>query len=254
LIRGSPYGHLPGAFRSLGMIVKDGIALTPPGIDADFSAIARRPNWEPLGIPSNRGTPVRKDDHDLDGELVERCRAGDTVAFGQLVTRYRNKACVMVYTMVQNEQDALDLAQEGFLNAWRSIERFKGRSSFYTWLYRIMRNVTVDSLRRKRMYADAEFDDRAAAVNIEPGSQTTPSAAPLPAKELQRKEIQQRINEAIAQLSPSHRAVIVMKEFENLQYHEIAEILECSIGTVMSRLYYARKRLQILLKDVYATL
>jgi RNA polymerase sigma-70 factor, ECF subfamily len=236
------------------MIGKDGIALTPAGIDPGFSAIAERPNWEPLSMPSKRGTPIRKNRHDLnDGELIERCRAGDTAAFGELVTRYRNKACVVVCAMVQNEQDALDLAQEGFLNAWRSIDRFKGRSSFYTWLYRIMRNVTVDSLRRKRMYTDAEFDDRA-AVNVEPGSQTTPSGAPLPAKELQRKEIQQRVNEAIAQLSPSHRAVFVMKEFENLQYHEIAEILECSIGTVMSRLYYARKRLQILLKDLYETL
>jgi RNA polymerase sigma-70 factor, ECF subfamily len=92
----------------------------------------------------------------------------------------------MVYALVQNEQDALDLAQEGFLKAWRSIHHFKGRSSFYTWLYRIMRNVTVDSLRRKRIYADAEFDDLSTAANIEPGSQTTPSA-PLSGKGIRTK-------------------------------------------------------------------
>jgi RNA polymerase sigma-70 factor (ECF subfamily) len=237
------------------MIGKDGIALAPTGIDPHFTAMTERSNSGRLRMPSNRAATICKNGHDLDdGELVRRCRAGDTTAFGELMTRYRNKAYAMVYALVQNEQDALDLAQEGFLKAWRSIHHFKGRSSFYTWLYRIMRNVTVDSLRRKRIYADAEFDDLAAAANIEPGSQTTPSAPPLPAKELERKEIQQWVKEAIAQLSPSHRAVIVMKEFEHLQYHEIAEILECSIGTVMSRLYYARKKLQILLKDVYEKL
>ena len=237
------------------MIGKEAITLTPGGIGANFAATVERPKSESLRKPSKRAATICQNRHDLDErELVRQCQTGDTAAFGELVARYRNKVYTMVYAMVQNEQDALDLAQEGFLHAWRAIHRFKGRSSFYTWLYRIMRNVTVDSLRRKRMYADAEFDDRTAAVNIEPGSQTTPSAAPLPAKELQRKELQQRINDAIAQLSPSHRAVIVMKEFENLQYHEIAEILECSIGTVMSRLYYARKRLQILLKDVYEAL
>jgi RNA polymerase sigma-70 factor, ECF subfamily len=234
------------------MIGKDGTALAPTGIDAYFTAMTERSNSGRLRMPSNRAATICKNGYALDdGELVRRCRAGDRTAFGELVTRYRNKAYVMVYALVQNEQDALDLAQEGFLNAWLSIHQFKGRSSFYTWLYRIMRNVTVDSLRRKRNHADTEFDDRTAAANIEPASHTTPSAAPLPTKDLQQKEIRQWVNEALGQLSPSHRAVIVMKEFEYLQYHEIAEILECSIGTVMSRLYYARKKLQILLKDVY---
>jgi RNA polymerase sigma-70 factor (ECF subfamily) len=189
-----------------------------------------------------------------DGTLVKRCQAGDSSAFSDLVTRYRTKVFTMVYGMVQNEQDAWDLAQEGFLKAWRSIHRFKGQSSFYTWLYRIMTNVTIDSLRRKGIHGEAEFDDRIAPDSVEPGSRTTPSSVPLPHKKLEHVEIRQRIDEAIAKLSAEHRAVIVMKEIEDLQYSEIAEILECSIGTVMSRLFYARKKLQSLLRDVYENL
>ena len=160
----------------------------------------------------------------------------------------------MAYGMVQNEQDAWDLAQEGFLKAWRSIHRFKGESSFYTWLYRIMTNVTIDALRRKGIRGETEFDDEIAPASVDPGSRTTPSASPLPHRKLEQNEIGQRIHDAIAKLTPDHRAVIVMKELEDLQYSEIAEILGCSIGTVMSRLFYARKKLQTLLKDVYETL
>jgi RNA polymerase sigma-70 factor, ECF subfamily len=189
-----------------------------------------------------------------DVELVKRCQAGDSSAFNDLITRYRSKVFTMIYGMVQNEQDAWDLAQEGFLKAWKSIHRFKGESSFYTWLYRIMTNVTIDSLRRKGIRGEAEFDDRIAPVNVEPGSRTTPSSSPLPNKKLEYREIRERIDEAIAKLSPEHRAVIVMKEIEDLQYSEIAEILSCSLGTVMSRLFYARKKLQNLLSDLYENL
>jgi RNA polymerase sigma-70 factor (ECF subfamily) len=189
-----------------------------------------------------------------DVELVKRCQAGDSSAYNELVTRYRNKAFTMIYGMIQNEQDAWDLAQEGFLKAWRSIHRFKGESSFYTWLYRIMTNVTIDSLRRKGIHGESEFDDRIAPANVEPGSRTTPSSVPLPHKKLEQIEIRQRIDDAISKLSPEHRAVIVMKEIEDLQYSEIAEILNCSIGTVMSRLFYARKKMQSLLRDVYENL
>jgi RNA polymerase sigma-70 factor (ECF subfamily) len=189
-----------------------------------------------------------------DAELVKRCQEGDSSAYNELVTRYRNKAFTMVFGMVQNEQDAWDLAQEGFLKAWRSIHRFKGESSFYTWLYRIMTNVTIDSLRRKGIHGETEFDDRIAPATVDPGSRTTPSSVPLPHKKLEQIEIRQRIDDAISKLSPEHRAVIVMKEIEDLQYSEIAEILGCSIGTVMSRLFYARKKMQSLLRDLYENL
>ncbi|MBV9673474.1 MAG: sigma-70 family RNA polymerase sigma factor [Verrucomicrobia bacterium] len=189
-----------------------------------------------------------------DADLVKRCQKGDSTAYDQLVMRYRSKVYAMIYGMVQNEQDAWDLAQEGFVKAWRSIHRFKGQSSFYTWLYRIMTNVTIDTLRRKGYKTSAEFDDRIAPTDVEPGSRTTPAISPSPSKKLEQGEVKQRIDEAIAKLTPEHRAVIIMKEIEDLQYSEIAKILGCSIGTVMSRLFYARKKLQGYLKDVYENL
>jgi len=186
--------------------------------------------------------------------LVRRCQKGDPLAFEQLVIKYRSKVFSMIYGMVQNEQDAWDLAQEGFIKAWRSIHRFKGQASFYTWLYRIVTNVAIDSLRRKGFKKTAEFDDHIAANEVAPGSKTMPTPDPMPHQGLEREEIRQRIEQAISKLSPEHRAVIVMKEIEELQYNEIAEALGCSIGTVMSRLFYARKKLQTLLKDVYENL
>jgi RNA polymerase sigma-70 factor (ECF subfamily) len=185
-------------------------------------------------------------------DLVRRCQAGQTEAFDELVTRYRTRIFAMIYNMVHNEQDAWDLAQESFLKAWKSIKRFRGKSSFYTWIYRIVMNVTIDWLRKKQIKGGgAEFDDSIQLKEIDPASKTVPKADPLPHIRMERKEIRARIDEAIRQLSPDHRAVILMKEVEEMQYHEIAETLGCSIGTVMSRLFYARKKLQNLLRDVY---
>jgi RNA polymerase sigma-70 factor (ECF subfamily) len=185
-------------------------------------------------------------------DLVKQCQAGNTEAFDQLVTRYRTRVFAMIYNMVHNEQDAWDLAQDSFVKAWKSIGRFRGRSSFYTWIYRIVMNVTIDWLRKKQVKgAGAEFNDAIQLKEIEPASRTLPKADPLPHERMEQSEIRTRIENAIAQLSPEHRAVILMKEIEEMQYHEIAEALGCSIGTVMSRLFYARKKLQNLLKDVY---
>jgi RNA polymerase sigma-70 factor, ECF subfamily len=185
-------------------------------------------------------------------DLVKRCQAGNAEAFDELVTRYRTRIFAMIYNMVHNEQDAWDLAQDSFVKAWKSIKSFHGRSSFYTWIYRIVMNVTIDWLRKKHVKgAGVEFDDAIQLKEINPASKTLPKADPLPYERMQRSEIRARIDDAIGQLSPEHRAVILMKETEDMQYHEIAESLGCSIGTVMSRLFYARKKLQNLLRDVY---
>src|ERR1700726_38229 len=195
-------------------------------------------------------TAAQVDVSELD--LVKRCQSGQTEAFDELVTRYRTRVFAMIYNMVHNEQDAWDLAQESFVKAWKSIKRFRGRSSFYTWIYRIVMNVTIDWLRKKQVKgAGAEFDDSIQLKEIEPASRTLPKADPLPHERMEQSEIRARIDSAIAQLSPEHRAVILMKEIEEMQYHEIAEALGCSIGTVMSRLFYARKKLQNTLRDVY---
>ena len=185
-------------------------------------------------------------------DLVQKCQAGDPEAFDELVARYRNRIFGMIYNMVHNEQDAWDLTQDSFLKAWKSIGNFRGQSSFYTWIYRIVTNVTIDWLRKKHVKGSgAEFDDAIQLKEIDPASRTVPRAGALPHQRMERNEIRGRIDEAIAQLSPEHRAVILMKEIEDMQYHEIAEALGCSIGTVMSRLFYARKKLQNLLRDLY---
>jgi RNA polymerase sigma-70 factor, ECF subfamily len=195
-------------------------------------------------------TLAQSDVSELD--LVKRCQAGNTEAFDELVTRYRTRVFGMIYNMVHNEQDAWDLAQDSFLKAWKSIGRFRGQSSFYTWIYRIVMNVTIDWLRKKQVKGGgAEFDDAIQLTEVDPASQTVPKKEALPHEAMERDEIRGRIEKAIAQLSPEQRAAILMKEIEGMQYHEIAEALGCSIGTVMSRLFYARKKLQNLLRDVY---
>ncbi len=187
-----------------------------------------------------------------ESELIRQAQNGQTGAFDELVGRFRNRVFGMIYNMVHNEQDAWDLAQDSFVKAWKSIGRFRSQSSFYTWLYRIVMNVTIDWLRKKQVRGSgAEFDDAIQLKEIDPASRTVPKADALPHQKMERQEIRARIEEAIAQLSPEHRAVILMKEMEDMQYHEIAESLGCSIGTVMSRLFYARKRLQNMLRDVY---
>lgn len=186
--------------------------------------------------------------------LVTRCQQGDTQAFDELVTRYRHRVFGMVYHLVHNEQDAWDLAQEGFVKAWKNIARFRGESSFYTWLYRIVTNVAIDALRRKQIQGGQEFDETIQLSDIEPTNSLAPKSEPAPSQKLERGELRQKIETAIQKLSPDHRAVILLKEMEGLQYHEIAEAVGCSIGTVMSRLFYARRKLQAFLKDAYENL
>lgn len=183
--------------------------------------------------------------------LVQRCQKGDAHAFNELVTRYRQRVFGMAFHIVHNEQDAWDLAQDGFVKAWKNIDRFRGDSSFYTWLYRIVTNVAIDALRKKQIQGGQEFDETIQLSDIEPTNSLVPKDELAPSQKLERGELREKIDGAIQKLSPDHRAVILLKEMEGLQYHEIAETVGCSIGTVMSRLFYARRKLQTLLKDVY---
>ncbi len=159
----------------------------------------------------------------------------------------------MTYHLIQNETEAWDLAQEAFIKAWRALPRFKLDASFYTWLYRIAHNVSYDWLRKKKIQGDGEFDDEHTAHRAAVGAETTPKSSAAPDVALRNAELGQRIQAAIAQLSPEHRQVIVLREVEGLAYEEIAALVPCSLGTVMSRLFYARKKLQEQLQDVYET-
>jgi RNA polymerase sigma-70 factor, ECF subfamily len=187
-------------------------------------------------------------------DLIARSQRGDSAAFNELVIRYRQRAFSMIYQMVRHEEDAWDLAQDGFLKAWKNIRLFRGQSQFFTWLYRILMNVTIDWLRRKQVQGATEFDDAIGLHNIEPASATTPRGELPPAVRLSDKEIRTRIDAAIQKLSPEHREVIILREIDDLDYQEIADRIGIPLGSVMSRLFYARKKLQTLLRDVYENL
>src|SRR5205823_4923499 len=126
-------------------------------------------------------------------ELVKRCQKGDSAAFDELVGRYRTRVFGMIYNMVHNEQDAWDLAQDSFVKAWKSIDRFRGKSSFYTWLYRIVMNVTIDWLRKKQVKGGGtEFDDNVQLREIDPASKTVPRTEALPHQRMERREVRSR--------------------------------------------------------------
>ncbi|HUI07701.1 MAG TPA: sigma-70 family RNA polymerase sigma factor [Verrucomicrobiae bacterium] len=201
----------------------------------------------PVEAASNSTHEAARHEFD-DRELVERCQEGDLDAYEVLVGRYRNKVYGLAFSMLRNEQDATDLCQEAFVRGWQGICRFRKNASFYTWIYRITTNLAIDFVRRRERrpltsFAEGTDPDTEASV-AEP-----PSANPSPAIEAQRKELREQIDAALLELSPQHRAVIQLREFEGLDYAAIAKAIGCSIGTVMSRLHYARKHLQKLLRE-----
>jgi RNA polymerase sigma-70 factor, ECF subfamily len=208
-------------------------------------------NFQPDASNLQTATPV---DGPSDIDLVGRCQRGDTAAFDELITRYRQRCFAMIYHMVRNEEDAWDLAQDGFVKAWKSLANFRGQSSFFTWLYRIMTNVSLDWLRRKHVRGDSEFDDTIGLRSISPNAPTAPKPVAEPADRIAGAEMRGRIDDAVSKLSPEHRMVVTLREFDGLDYQEIADAMGTSIGTVMSRLFYARKKLQTMLRDVYEQL
>lgn len=191
------------------------------------------------------------DDPTVAGErdLLKRSQQGDVLAFDELITLHRNRIYMHIYHIVRHEEDALDLTQETFLRAWRSLGRFDGKAAFGSWLHRIATNAAIDLCRRRNNRPQVEWET--GPMKIDAASRTTPSASADPAKSLDRQEIQRRIEAAFAELSPDHRAVIVLKELEDFSYEEIAREVGCSLGTVMSRLFHARKKLQTLLSDLH---
>ena len=182
-----------------------------------------------------------------DWELVQRTRAGDRDAFRELVERYQRKIAALVVGMLRNRDDALDIVQETFTKAYENLDRFKGDSSFYTWIYRIAHNLCIDHQRRSAKQPQV-------AVEVEAGEPPPPVAdGPRPDHPYERArdaEISRRLREAIRELTPDHRAVILLRELEGLSYEEISRVLECPKGTVMSRLHYARRQLQARLRGL----
>jgi RNA polymerase sigma-70 factor (ECF subfamily) len=186
-----------------------------------------------------------------DRELVHDCRRGDKEAFRELVERYQRKIISVALGMVHNREDAIEIAQETFVKAYENLGRFKGESSFYTWLYRIAVNRAIDFQRRERRHPTIGLEDRPGAPDTgDVGDDILGEERPAdPYHQAKAHEIGERVTEAINELTPDHKAVILLREVEGLSYDEISRVMQCSKGTVMSRLHYARKKLQQKLKD-----
>jgi RNA polymerase sigma-70 factor (ECF subfamily) len=184
--------------------------------------------------------------------LVRRARAGDQRAFGLLVERYQKKVYAVALGMVKDAEEAMDVSQEAFVKVHRYLDRFKGDSSFYTWLYRITTNTCIDVLRRRAVISQesVEYDDSVqldlAEANLGAlGSQVDAS----PARSALRRELGEKLEEALAQLPEKHRAILLLRELEGMSYEDLARTLDIPKGTVMSRLFHARAKVQRLLAD-----
>ena len=194
-------------------------------------------------LPQKANAPVT-DEY----QLVNRARRGDLAAYDELVRRYQERIYATIYHMTSNHEDANDLAQEAFIKAFQALKSFKGGSSFYTWVYRIAVNKTINFLKQRKnrtamsltaMDFNAEHDpDFVALVSDK-----------TPRRDANLSELQEKLNEAMQKLSEPHRLVVTLHDVQGLSHEEIAEIMDCNIGTVRSRLFYARQQLQAYLSD-----
>src|SRR5665213_3134625 len=183
-----------------------------------------------------------------DADLVRAAQKGDMTAFEEMVGRHRDKIYARAYSMMRNEEEALDLSQEAWVKSWQRLKQFQGDSSFGTWMTRIVINLCLDQLRRRkrqRTESIEEMDEESGGVERQ-----MPVVNANPTERLERGELRKRIDQALEQLSHEHRTVLVLHEFEEMEYKEIARTMDCSIGTVMSRLFYARRKLASLLADL----
>ena len=192
------------------------------------------------------------DDPDDDLRLVKLAQQGDHRSYDALVTRHRARIFAMIRNMIHQEADAWDLSQEVFIKAWKALPRFEARARFSTWLYRIAHNTVYDWVRKRKIESAGELNDEIfERERIDSSSFTTPSGGESPDKTMAHGELREKIEAALGKLSPEHREVVVLKDVQGLAYKEIAEVMECSLGTVMSRLFYARQKLQTMLKHEY---
>ncbi len=188
---------------------------------------------------------VKDHSSDDDSALVRTAQQGDTAAFEELVARHCDKIYARAVSMVRNEEEAIDLSQEAWVKGWQRLPQFLGESSFRTWMTRIVINLCLDYLRKHKRERMESIDE----LNAESGGveRRMPVMCVNPTARLERAELRQRIDRALSQLSYEQRTVLVLREFEQMDYKEIARTMSCSKGTVMSRLFYARRKMAALL-------
>jgi len=190
-------------------------------------------------------SPERLREADRDRAIVAQVQAGDVAAFDELILKYRQRLFAVIYNLTSNREDAADLVQDSFIKAFQSINSFSGKASFFTWLYRIAINSALSHLRKNRLRTffsleQIDPEDRPAAEVLAALTDDSGGAE----KEALAHELQEKLNEAMQKLSIKHRTVITLFEIDGLTHHEIAEVMGCSVGTVRSRLHYAKQLLQ----------
>ncbi len=202
---------------------------------------SRRPDEAPVSPPE---TPPPVEEL----ELVKRARKGDLAAYDDLVRRYQERIYATIYHMTSNHEDANDLAQEAFIKAFQALRSFKGGSSFYTWVYRIAVNKTINFLKQRKNKAQMSLDDLDFNAEHDPDLVALISDK-TPRRDVSLAELQEKLNAAMQKLSEPHRLVVTLHDVQGLSHEEIAEIMDCNVGTVRSRLFYARQQLQAYLSD-----
>lgn len=195
-------------------------------------------------------TPTPQNDADISSDvaLVKAARDGDMRAYDQLVQRYQERLYATIYHMTSNHEDANDLAQETFIKAFSALRSFKGDSSFYTWVYRIAVNKTINFLKQRKSRQSMSLNDLDFNVENDPDLVALVSDK-TPRRDIALVELQEKLNAAMQKLSDVHRLVVTLHDVQDLSHEEIADIMECNVGTVRSRLFYARQQLQALLSD-----
>jgi len=183
-----------------------------------------------------------------ESELVRRARRGDLQAYDDLVKRYQERIYATIYHMTSNHEDANDLAQESFIKAFQALKSFKGGSTFYTWLYRIAVNKTINFLKQRKNRTHMSLND------IDFNAEHDPDLMALISDNTPRRaagltELQEKLNAALLKLSEPHRLVVILHDVQGQSHEEIAEVMDCNIGTVRSRLFYARQQMQSYLAD-----
>jgi RNA polymerase sigma-70 factor, ECF subfamily len=202
-------------------------------------------NPETVESPAPGGTPHESSE---DLVLVQRAQHGDVTAYDELVKRYQERVYATVYHMTANHEDAGDLAQETFIKGFQALKSFKGDSSFYTWVYRIAVNKTINFIKSRKNKTHLSLND------LDLNTENDPDLVALvsdrtPRRDAGLSELQEKLNGAMLKLSPVHRLVVTLHDVQGLAHDEIAQIMDCNIGTVRSRLFYARQQLQAYLSD-----
>ena len=201
-------------------------------------------------MPKHASNPVNTDGEPLDiPRLVKKAQAGDEPAFGELMQAYHQRVYGVLVGMVRNADDARDLSQLAWIKVWNKLHTFKGDADFYTWLYRVTTYVGLDFIRKRNRKREIELLDEM-QPDRDANAEVAPSVMSRPDYAAQKGEIRDVFDAALATLSPEHQTTLMLREVEGLSYDEIATVMKCRRGTVMSRIFYARKSMQEKLKDL----